>query len=624
MMTLRDRLWSLWIVILQWIDPWRWSLGRKSLSFAFVSWQDRPEDLTELREKAREAKAELALRNAIRRARNGESWDYVKWQWPELMARDEDERTLLGRDLRIDGFQSDIIESAFRPEITELFIKGCTKPGKGFAVALVANVWFDIFPESRVIISSDRIEHAQRVIFAEIASLRQRMRRPGSGTIQVRGISDGPKHYMMIANPQTGEGFSGQHGPSTLFLFDEASAVPDEFYDNAKKQARMIIALSNPRTLGGWFRRAFPIQTPDATQTVATSFGRRRCVTVGGEDCLNVRHKRLEKPIAPHGGIEIRGRTFAAGDPIPSELHDDIRPIIPNQLDYARYRDILAHPNPRHVEVFGQGRFPMEDLELQVILDSWLDRHIDAWSIMREEIPVDAFGLDVAASQNGDETVLAAGGSSGLRRLHVRQMADTMQTVAWTLAIARDEYGIDLKAGMVPVAVDMDGLGKGVGDRLAEQGARIIEIRGNRPADVEPDLYANKRAENYGELARRLDPRGPWGNDPWPMVTDAMLREELTAPAKLFASDGVRFRITPKDRPPGGIFKGETLREKLGRSPDRADAVVYLYAAVRTLDHPRLPMVVDRPLLLVTPEEERALGNGLEPIMDESDESWPE
>ncbi|MGE3315745.1 MAG: hypothetical protein AB7O26_11585 [Planctomycetaceae bacterium] len=537
-----------------------------------------------------------------RRARCGDPFPLVELQWPELRIREE-EREFFSGGLRIDTFQADIIQTAFQSDITEVFIKGCTRPGKGFAVAIVANIWFDVFPESRVILCSDRIEHARTVMFAEIAALRARMQHPGRGRIQVQGVTDSPKHYMTIANPQTGEGFSGQHGAHTLFIFDEASAVPEELYENAKKQARLIIALSNPRTMSGWFRRAFPADSPDETQSILTTFGRRRCVTVGGSNCLNVRHQRLEKPFAPLGGIEICGEQFEQGRRIPDALLPAVRPIIPNQLDYARYRDIIAHPDPHKRAVYGEGRFPTEDAQLQVILGSWLKRHEEAWRQFGSAIPVEAFGLDVAASLLGDETILAAGGSAGLRNLHALREADTMQTVAWVLALARDRYDIDLTEGDVPVAVDMDGLGKGVGDRLKEQGVQIVEIRGGRAADIEPNTYANKRAENYGELARRLDPAGPWGLEPWPVCPDPLLRAELVAHEKIYGSDGLKFRLTPKDRQPGGTFKGETLREKLGRSPDRADAVTYLYAAVRGA-HDDGPVTLARSLLLVTPEEQ--------------------
>ena len=131
----------------------------------------------------------------------------------------------------------------------------------------------------------------------------------------------------------------------------------------------------------------------------------------------------------------------------------------------------------------------------------------------------------------------------------------------------------------------MDGLGKGVGDRLQEQGVWILEFRGNATSPMDSRTYANLRAEAYGELGRRLDPAGPWGDEPWAIPPDQQLREELVASEKTYSSsDGLCFRLTPKRRYAGMSFRGETLQEKLGRSPDTADAVVYLHHAVRVLE----------------------------------------
>src|SRR5690606_13641555 len=145
------------------------------------------------------------------------------------------------------------------------------------------------------------------VLFAEIAVLRKKMRTPMGGELRSAGLADTPKHYLAIANPKTGEGFSGQHGPRTMFIFDEPSAVSEELYENDRKQAQMIIAHAITRSPGGWFRRAFPLDAPDENRAVATSFGNGRCITVGGSICANVRRQRLEKPIAPAGGITIAG-----------------------------------------------------------------------------------------------------------------------------------------------------------------------------------------------------------------------------------------------------------------------------------------------------------------------------
>ena len=87
-----------------------------------------------------------------------------------------------------------------------------------------------------------------------------------------------------------------------------------------------------------------------------------------------------------------------------------------------------------------------------------------------------------------------------------------------------------------------------------------------------------------GETGRRLDPAGDFRMMHMMMPDNQRLLQELTAPQKIYAGhDGEKFYITPKDRKGASDnFKGKTLRELLGRSPDRADAVVYLLCALRS------------------------------------------
>ena len=156
-----------------------------------------------------------------------------------------------------------------------------------------------------------------------------------------------------------------------------------------------------------------------------------------------------------------------------------------------------------------------------------------------------------------------------------------MQTVAWVIATVEKRYGIDLTAGEATVAVDMDGLGKGVGDRLAEQGVRVLEMRGNATPMEEKHRCQNRRTEMYAQLADRLDPAQH--AEAFALPDDRELLDELVAHEKLWrGSDGLKFGLQPKDRRPGQTFNGRTLREKLGRSPDKSDAVAYLFQAVRT------------------------------------------
>jgi hypothetical protein len=485
----------------------------------------------------------------------GEAHKAVEIQWPEM---------------RIDAFQEDIINRVFDESYGEVAIKGCTGAGKGASVALAINLWFWHYPLSKVLITSTSAFHAQSVMFAEVLTWRKAMRYPGVGKNLLFSVEHSGRHYIRILNPDSGEGFSGHHGPRTMFVFDEASSAQEEFYNLALTQANKIVALSNPRVMSGLFHSLFPRDNPNITQTIRGRMRQRRCVTISGLDCLNVQTRKK---------------------------------LIPGQIDAERFDIIMGNPDPLYRRIYGLAEFPDADPEKQLIQMGWLKRHHDEWtSSNNAQALVTAFGLDVAASEYGDTTVLAAGSAWGCTQLHTRvrgddgeNPSDTMQTVAWVIMTARMRHGIDLRTGSVPVCVDADGVGKGVADRLREIGVQVIFFRGNETAH-DPKRWANRRTAAYAELARRLDPLGAYSTTPWALPPDMLLAEELCAPEKVYGSDAMKFRITPKTRQPGMSEKVLTIHDKIKRSPDRADAVVYLYEVVR-MRYAKIPPRVNRPLV---------------------------
>jgi hypothetical protein len=562
--------------------------------------------------------------------REGNPFPLTAHQWPELIVTDPDEAPYfegeignpLNPCLRLDDWQRQIIASFFDDLVSEIFIKGNTKAGKGTSTSIAVNLWFDVWRDTKIVLTSQRYEHAVDVIFGEISMWRARMSHPTPARLTSTGLSDTKQHYVTVANPKSGEGFSGQHGPRTLFVFDEATSVPDGFYNDAHKQARKIVALANPRTLFGWFRSGYkPCKDVNRTQLVNGEFGKRLCVTVDGANCMNVRHRRLESPKGPYGGIEIDGVTYAHNDPIPAEAWAKVRPLIPNQCDYGRFIGICQHADPRHVAVFAHGHFPTEDPEKQVILESWLEFHEAAWD--RDKLPAaEAFGLDVARSLDGDSTCLTVGGKNGVTGIHKWKYNDTTYHVAEVLRIARDLYGIELRQKRHPVTVDMDGLGAGVGDQLKQAGVWVIEFRGNATSEVDPRTYANLRAEAYGTLGRRFNPDDRWKGVPWAIPPDEMLRQELCAPEKMYNKDPLRFTLTPKNRPPGHDDV-VSVKDKIGRSPDTADSIVYLFHAVRLLHNlNEWFMQSQRPLVVFPePNKPQALPPAPDPAKGEDPES---
>ncbi len=379
-----------------------------------------------------------SLEDLYAKARAGNPFPLIAHQWPELLVTDPAEQKFFQGDpanqddpvLRLDDWQRDYILRPFFDEaVFEIVVKGNTKPGKGAAVSIAINLWFEVFDPAKIILTSATHQHAKSVIFAEVIKWRHQMKAAKPCRVLLKSIADTDQHYVEISNPLSGEGFSGQHGPSTLFVFDESTAIPKRFYEDAGKQARKIVAIGNPRALSGWFWEMFrPCKDRNVTQIVPAPMGLRQCVTVGGQDCMNVRNKRLELPLGPPGGITIRGRHFDANERIPPAYYQDVKPLIPNQVDYARFLAISSHADPRHVAVFALGHFPDEDPERQVILASWLGRHIEAYRDRWQEIVVIAFGLDVARSLDGDKSVLTYGGETGILGQECERYNDSINT----------------------------------------------------------------------------------------------------------------------------------------------------------------------------------------------------
>ncbi|MCA9003673.1 MAG: hypothetical protein KDA70_00260 [Planctomycetaceae bacterium] len=532
---------------------------------------------------------------AIHQARSGQIRPYVELQWPEAV---------------LDAWQWDILESLFDPTIRRVFVKGNTGCGKGAAAGIACCAYFHIWDDAKIIITRDSVRTAQKIAFGEVDKWWRKMRFKPPGKLLTSGVFDTNQHSISLANPQHIEGFRGAHSPHVLFWFDEATAPNlEDKYKLANTQAKKFLALSNPSTLSGTFRDSFPAVDPDKTQTIIDQYGNTRCITVSGWECTNVKEKCLEQPVAPIGGIKIAENYYPHGSPIAAEDFERVQPRIPGQTCYDEFMALLNDADPLVRNVYALGKFPDQDPDKQVILPDWLIAPVKFWTrwnrlnlrareyshnfalkLLEQILPVESFGLDVAASRFGDTSVLAVGGRYGIRAIHECQFSDTQQTMSWVLETAFS-YGVDLEQGIVPIAIDWGGgYGNAVGDPLKKRNVNVIEIHGNASSSLDSKKYANKRAELYGEAARRLDPAGDFRMMPFALPDNQRLKAELVAPEKIYAGhDGEKFYITPKGRRGSDEnYNGKTLHEILGRSPDRADALVYCLYALRNQRRRRL------------------------------------
>jgi hypothetical protein len=161
-------------------------------------------------------------------------------------------------------------------------------------------------------------------------------------------------------------------------------------------------------------------------------------------------------------------------------------------------------------------------------------------------------GVDVARFGN-DATVIYC--RQGLRAgpFTTLEKKDT-QEVADRVAVAVMKTKAEL------TFVDQTGVGAGVADALRRLRVRTIGIDSSEKA-TEYDRYYNKRAEMWCKMAEWIKNGGELPDDP-------ILRQDLTAVQYSFKD--ARILIEPK----------EDIRKRLGRSPDRADALALTFAMV--------------------------------------------
>lgn len=127
---------------------------------------------------------------------------------------------------------------------------------------------------------------------------------------------------------------------------------------------------------------------------------------------------------------------------------------------------------------------------------------------------------------------------------------DTMLT-AGKLVILKEKHQTN------QIGVDIIGLGAGVGDRLKEMGQPVFFINGSE-ASSRPDRYINLRAEMYFTAAEKFaDGLVKIPND------RALITELNSVQYKIVNSQG-KVKVEEKDE----------IKKRLGRSPDKADALV--------------------------------------------------
>ena len=154
-------------------------------------------------------------------------------------------------------------------------------------------------------------------------------------------------------------------------------------------------------------------------------------------------------------------------------------------------------------------------------------------------------------SQGGDESVIYAFQNSEIIEEKILHLKDTM-------LIAGEIVSMMYRHNTNFVAVDSIGIGAGICDRLRELGKNITYVNSAERATDENRFY-NKRTEMWWYLMEKVRD----GTLAYPH--DQELRRQLSSVIYKVINSNGKIQLEPKEK----------TKERLGRSPDRADAFIY-------------------------------------------------
>lgn len=411
-------------------------------------------------------------------------------------------------------------------------------------------------------------------------------------------------NFFGLDNP--GDEEKQQGDDYDLKLYDEATQMreADVRYtltwnrsDIVGQRVRAVIAFNPPTTPEGrwvvkffapWLDKRHPRPAKDGELRWFATVGDNQDYEVAGPQKFILR--RVDGILRPwysfdpalHRPEEIitpKSRTF-----IHAKVTDN-----PYYMATGYMAQLQSLPEPLRSQML-EGNFEagQEDDAYQVIPTAWIDAAIERGRRRKVLIeagavnagPLDSLGVDVARGGNMGSTL----GATGHDELVIaKRFGNYIAPLVAHKGVAIDDGAksaalvIGERRDHAPVHVDVVGVGTSTFDQLVLNNIHAVPINGSAAATTMTSgelkmRFVNLRAQLHWQLREALDPSNP---DALALPDDPQMAVDLAAPRYVLTSTGIK------------IESKEEISKRLGRSPDRGDAVVY--ANIRT---PKLLMSV--------------------------------
>ena len=394
-------------------------------------------------------------------------------------------------------------------------------------------LWFLVTKfNSKVITTAPTGRQVKNLLWKELRTAYAGARWPIGGHLNQTDLAFSDAWFALGLSTNDVTNFQGYHAPWVMMVYDEATGVAPAIWEAAEGVAigpdDRFLAIGNPTDPASRFKQA-------------DDSGTWNVIRLSCENHPNVIENRQIVPGAvSKQWIEERFEDYGRDRESPL-YRARVRGLWPEDDDdtIVPLRTIEAS-NLRHLQMLEDGD-------------------------PKKEKPI-ALGVDVARF-GVDETVFVTVRPNGFVEVETYRGRDLMTTVGKIVSFAA--------AGVVSIAIDDSGVGGGVTDRLNElkrqpgmnpiKRARIIPVN-NAERCTQPERFANVRAETFWWLREAMLA----GSLHLPV--DRRMEADLSKPKRQYDSHG-RIKVESK----------EDLKkpDRLGRSPDRGDAVVLAWAAFR-------------------------------------------
>lgn len=363
--------------------------------------------------------------------------------------------------------------------------------------------------------------------------------------------------------------YQGQ--PHDLLVFDEATEFAElqirfllGWMRSAKgHRCRAVMTFNPPTTAEGrWIIQFFAPWLDDKHPNPAMP-GELRWF-ISDEDGKDKEVDGPEPVMVSGRPMKPLSRTF-----IPARLDDNV------YLADTNYRAVLqAMPEPlRSQMLYGDFKAGIADDAMQLIPTAWVDAAMARWTETKPHLRRTAIGADIARGGR-DKTVFSPRYGHWYDRLTCIPGIETPDGGAVVNKL------IDL--GMIDCPINMDVIGVGtspvdIGKIYKLHIVPMHAAEGSEATDRSGKLgFVNKRAEWYWKFRESLD---PILGDGIALPPDPELKADLTAPKWELMARGIK--VESKD----------DIIDRLKRSPDKGDAVIYASAKTKTA------MVISKHLL---------------------------